>query len=413
MRRQDSELIECAERTNPKSLLSHYRPALALNRKQGDNPVSSADISQQSQIQVVEAQKSCDCSNCTKSFHNVAPIQPRLPPVSLLFKQLSLKNPLSQDTAIRPTTTTAVNRAGYFDRQYQPLPTESSKLPPAIEPLPQTNSSPATADCWQHTSTSEQLLKTADPLRDSASKIMSSVSNLKSTVELHKENPLYLLPSISNILSPEKQALLRDPGSANNRSSYLSSSLASHHKRPHEEELVPMEANPNLENSNNFNGEHVTRPPNAWILFRRDLNNELKSTEWGLRADDVSRRGSQRWRTMSTQAKQYWKDLSEKLKQQHQQLYPNYRYNPRRPKSVTGAKKARRQTRVQREAETSGRRAMQRIIDMRMGVNPDSRTDIVGDKVAHTSLSEKIVRNAWFVFYTQLAFWKYQNQVID
>ncbi|RUS18749.1 hypothetical protein BC937DRAFT_88391 [Endogone sp. FLAS-F59071] len=356
MRGQDSEFIECTEQTN-------YRPTLVLNRKQGDNLVSSADIPFHSgQVQVVEAQKSCDCNNCTKSFHNVAPVQPRLPPVSLLFKQLNLKNSLFQDTAIRPMTTTAIE-----------------------------SKSSAAADCW-HT-TSEQLLKTTEPLRESASKIFS-VSNLKSTVEPHKENSRYLLPSISNILSPEKPALLLDPGSANNLASYLSSSVAPNRKRSHEEELVPMEANhPNLENSNGSNNERVTRPPNAWILFRRDLNNELKSTEWGLRADDVSRRGSQRWRTMSTQAKQYWKDLSEKLKQQHQQLYPNYRYNPRRPKAVIGARKARKQTRVQREAETSGRRAMQRIIDMRMGVNPDNRTDIVGDKVAHTCLSERIVRN--------------------
>ncbi|KAL1747344.1 hypothetical protein HDZ31DRAFT_61401 [Schizophyllum fasciatum] len=73
---------------------------------------------------------------------------------------------------------------------------------------------------------------------------------------------------------------------------------------------------------------YIPRPPNAYILFRRDYAAKIrKSTESDQRK--ISEIVTAAWKTTSEEVKEYYKQWSLDLKHEHLAKYPGYKYKPR------------------------------------------------------------------------------------
>ncbi|KAK0538296.1 hypothetical protein OC835_001468 [Tilletia horrida] len=88
------------------------------------------------------------------------------------------------------------------------------------------------------------------------------------------------------------------------------------------------------------------RPPNSWILYRADKSRELAgekgpTDQTSLCLDrpssrDKSGKGAmtrivaRMWKEETLQVRRWYEDLAEQKKQEHLQLYPGYKYRPRR-----------------------------------------------------------------------------------
>jgi hypothetical protein len=80
---------------------------------------------------------------------------------------------------------------------------------------------------------------------------------------------------------------------------------------------------------------HIKRPRNAWIHFRCHYGQALKAQDSSLRAEEISKRASRRWSSLSDLEKKPWHDLAEQDKQAHKAAFPGYRYCPRRSNTAT------------------------------------------------------------------------------
>ncbi|CAO3679792.1 unnamed protein product [Rhizopus stolonifer] len=76
--------------------------------------------------------------------------------------------------------------------------------------------------------------------------------------------------------------------------------------------------------------DHIKRPRNAWIHFRCHYGQALKIQDPTLRAEEISKRASQRWSKLSENEKKPWHGLAEQEKLAHREAFPEYRYCPRR-----------------------------------------------------------------------------------
>lgn len=80
--------------------------------------------------------------------------------------------------------------------------------------------------------------------------------------------------------------------------------------------------------------EHIPRPANAWILFRRS---RVTSLDGRPRQADCSKTLSNEWNAMPEDQKMPWRVLADQEKKKHKLQYPNYVYTPRpRKKKTTG-----------------------------------------------------------------------------
>ena len=85
--------------------------------------------------------------------------------------------------------------------------------------------------------------------------------------------------------------------------------------------------------------EHIKRPENAFILFRRKCCEDRQLEEGAFdssvkrqRQADLSKTISQRWKNLPPEERQYWEQLAKEKKKEHEQMYPNYVYRPQRSK---------------------------------------------------------------------------------
>lgn len=124
------------------------------------------------------------------------------------------------------------------------------------------------------------------------------------------------------------------------RPSFAKVSFMVHHKRS-----ATMTADQKMFLTKNA---HIKRPRNAWIHFRCHYGQALKSQDPTLRAEEISKRASRRWASLTEIEKKPWQDLAEQDKQAHKAAFPGYRYCPRRSNTpaMLAAKRA-----VQQEQE--------------------------------------------------------------
>ncbi|KAJ2783616.1 Transcription factor SOX-7 [Coemansia javaensis] len=73
----------------------------------------------------------------------------------------------------------------------------------------------------------------------------------------------------------------------------------------------------------------IKRPPNAFMIFRSRHHKEMVSLHRGGNKV-VSRIIGRMWRNLSPEEQRPYREEAERVKAKHQEMYPNYRYRPRR-----------------------------------------------------------------------------------
>ncbi|KAG8213562.1 hypothetical protein J3R82DRAFT_10216 [Butyriboletus roseoflavus] len=86
------------------------------------------------------------------------------------------------------------------------------------------------------------------------------------------------------------------------------------------------------------------RPPNAWILYRSSRFKMLRLTNERMSQAVVSKRISVMWKNEAEHVKRHFERMAEGKKAEHQQLYPDYHYSPKRKEEKMRDKEARKQS---------------------------------------------------------------------
>lgn len=76
--------------------------------------------------------------------------------------------------------------------------------------------------------------------------------------------------------------------------------------------------------------DKIPRPPNAWILFRKEKSKQLHEANPSMSVGQVSAEASRQWHALSDEDRAFYKQMAEEAKQQHKIQYPEYRYKPGR-----------------------------------------------------------------------------------
>ncbi|KAB5559850.1 hypothetical protein GE09DRAFT_71119 [Coniochaeta sp. 2T2.1] len=78
----------------------------------------------------------------------------------------------------------------------------------------------------------------------------------------------------------------------------------------------------------------ITRPPNAYILYRKDKRHPIERKYPGIRNNEISVLTGSMWNTESPQVRAEYAAKADALKAEHKRMYPDYKYTPRRPEQV-------------------------------------------------------------------------------
>ncbi|KAJ3330895.1 hypothetical protein HDU76_004575 [Blyttiomyces sp. JEL0837] len=92
---------------------------------------------------------------------------------------------------------------------------------------------------------------------------------------------------------------------------------------------MPASAPPQLDE----HGNKIKRPPNAFILFRTDIQPSLRKEFPGKNSKDLSSIVTDRWQTAPKEVKEYYTALSERNREQHKIKYPDYKYSNKAKKT--------------------------------------------------------------------------------
>ncbi|KAJ6786447.1 hypothetical protein PWT90_03332 [Aphanocladium album] len=75
----------------------------------------------------------------------------------------------------------------------------------------------------------------------------------------------------------------------------------------------------------------IPRPPNAYILYRRDRHSLVKQGDPGLTNNEISQILGKAWNAEPPSVRQRYKEMSEKIKKTLLEKHPEYSYQPRKP----------------------------------------------------------------------------------
>ncbi|KAF4773506.1 HMG box protein [Colletotrichum scovillei] len=75
----------------------------------------------------------------------------------------------------------------------------------------------------------------------------------------------------------------------------------------------------------------ITRPPNAFILYRSDYQAQIKQMNPQLQNNDISGILGKAWNNESHEVRERYKALAKAYKERHNKMHPDYRYTPRKP----------------------------------------------------------------------------------
>ncbi|KAI9498229.1 hypothetical protein BDB00DRAFT_969258, partial [Zychaea mexicana] len=75
--------------------------------------------------------------------------------------------------------------------------------------------------------------------------------------------------------------------------------------------------------------KRVKRPPNAYLLFNRDVRHKILDGNPNLTVAEISKRISERWNSLSEEHKAYYNQEAARLKQRHMDNHPNFIYSRR------------------------------------------------------------------------------------
>ena len=74
--------------------------------------------------------------------------------------------------------------------------------------------------------------------------------------------------------------------------------------------------------------EKIPRPPNSWILFRRDKSKELREANPNMSTGEVSTEAARQWKALSDEDKGFYQEMAKQAALQHKVQYPDYVYKP-------------------------------------------------------------------------------------
>ncbi|EFI28653.1 hypothetical protein CC1G_13679 [Coprinopsis cinerea okayama7 len=116
------------------------------------------------------------------------------------------------------------------------------------------------------------------------------------------------------------------PGCDSPVSTYSDSSLSSNPSPPTFSRPLSRASQPKKAKS------HISRPPNAFLLFRSDFwaREKLKANPVERDHRDISRIAAHCWRNLDLATKQVYQRRALHLRELHQQQYPDYKYTPAR-----------------------------------------------------------------------------------
>ncbi|PVV05116.1 hypothetical protein BB560_000367 [Smittium megazygosporum] len=78
--------------------------------------------------------------------------------------------------------------------------------------------------------------------------------------------------------------------------------------------------------------KRTPRPPNSFILYRKDKQEEVIKNNPGVSNKEISCIIGSMWKSESKEVKERYRISSEDEKKKHKKLYPNYKYQPRKSK---------------------------------------------------------------------------------
>ncbi|KAK4466726.1 mat a-1 [Cladorrhinum samala] len=78
----------------------------------------------------------------------------------------------------------------------------------------------------------------------------------------------------------------------------------------------------------------IPRPPNAYILYRRDHHNAVKEANPGMHNNDISVVTGAMWKAESAEVRAKYQAMAEFVKDQLMVKHPSYRYNPRKSHEI-------------------------------------------------------------------------------
>ncbi|TQN75234.1 Silenced mating-type M-specific polypeptide Mc [Colletotrichum shisoi] len=90
----------------------------------------------------------------------------------------------------------------------------------------------------------------------------------------------------------------------------------------------------------------ITRPPNAFILYRSDFQAQLKQMNPHIQNHDISKRLGAAWNSESHEVRERYRALAKAYKERHNKMHPDYRYTPRKPSEKRRRKPQKRVTPV-------------------------------------------------------------------
>nr|WRK65006.1 putative mating-type 1-2-1 protein [Davidsoniella virescens] len=74
----------------------------------------------------------------------------------------------------------------------------------------------------------------------------------------------------------------------------------------------------------------IPRPPNAYILYRKDRHQAVKTDFPNISNTEISKILGKRWREESASIREFYKEQAEAYKKTFMEMYPDYRYKPRK-----------------------------------------------------------------------------------
>ncbi|GAA5807749.1 hypothetical protein MFLAVUS_001126 [Mucor flavus] len=175
-------------------------------------------------------------------------------------------------------------------------------------------------------------------------------------------------PTSSSSSSLQQQQQQHQPQHTN--SGYISYSAAAEAAALHslsfnEEEsiTIPDKNDQNLKKKYGTLPEKVKRPPNAYLLFNRDMRRQLKDVNQGLSSGEISKSISSRWKQLSGPEREYYIQEEIKLKQLHNKQHANFIYTRRSKAEMREAdslKKAQQKTNVLSVVQPSQKQQQQK-----------------------------------------------------
>nr|CAD59615.3 putative mating type protein MAT-2 [Colletotrichum musae] len=79
------------------------------------------------------------------------------------------------------------------------------------------------------------------------------------------------------------------------------------------------------------NRVHVPRPPNAYILYRKERHQIVKNKRPDITNNEISQILGRCWNMETSEVRLYYKKKADEIKEEHKRLHPDYQYRPRRP----------------------------------------------------------------------------------